>query len=126
MKKNRGFTLLEILIVVVIVGILASLAIPQYEKSVENSRGAEAIANLSILRGSELRHFGEYDEFVSFDELDVENPDPGKYFTYELISPNPSTGEFTIRANRSGGMYINNYMDIDQDGTFTGTWPFLP
>ncbi|MCX5716066.1 MAG: prepilin-type N-terminal cleavage/methylation domain-containing protein [Candidatus Omnitrophica bacterium] len=47
---NRSFTLIELLIVIVIIGILASLAIPQYTKFTDQAKGAEAVANLGALR----------------------------------------------------------------------------
>jgi type IV pilus assembly protein PilA len=47
---KRGFTLLEIIVVIVILGILATLAVTQYAKMVEKSRGAEARTILGNIR----------------------------------------------------------------------------
>jgi prepilin-type N-terminal cleavage/methylation domain-containing protein len=45
-----GFTLLELIIVLIIVGVLATLGIMQYQAAIEKSRGAEARQTLSTLR----------------------------------------------------------------------------
>ena len=49
---KRGFTLLELLIVVVIIGMLATLAVGQYQSSLERSRAAEAKQTMGTLRTS--------------------------------------------------------------------------
>jgi len=54
--KQGGFTLLELLMVVIIIGILASIAMPQYFKTVEKTRSAEAFQILAVIRGSEMRY----------------------------------------------------------------------
>ncbi len=49
-SMERGFTLLELLITIVIIGVLATLGITQYQNSIEKSRGAEAKTVLGHLR----------------------------------------------------------------------------
>lgn len=47
--NRRGFTLVEILTVVLILGILTSIALPQYTRSIERSRATEAMVGLKAL-----------------------------------------------------------------------------
>jgi prepilin-type N-terminal cleavage/methylation domain-containing protein len=49
---KKGFTLLELMIVIIIIGVLATLGIMQYQATIEKSRGAEARSVISTLRNS--------------------------------------------------------------------------
>lgn len=51
-KNVKGFTLVELMVVIVILGILTSLAIPMYEKTQENARTKACQANQRILEGA--------------------------------------------------------------------------
>ena len=48
-QKNRAFTLIELLVVVLIIGILAAVAVPQYQKAVEKSRITQALTFLNAV-----------------------------------------------------------------------------
>lgn len=56
-RGARGFTLIELMITVMIVGILAAIAIPQYQQFVTKSRRAEAKAGLARVQGALERYF---------------------------------------------------------------------
>ncbi|MCX5716065.1 MAG: prepilin-type N-terminal cleavage/methylation domain-containing protein [Candidatus Omnitrophica bacterium] len=63
---KRSFTLIELLIVIVIIGILASLAIPQYTKFTDQAKGAEAVANLGALRRAVNVYYAEVGDYPRF------------------------------------------------------------
>ena len=86
MNKNSGFTIVELVVVLVIIGILAAMALPQYMKTVERSRQSEALTNLGAIRGAQIRYNLENALWAgSFDVLDIDNTSIGTYFNYWVI-----------------------------------------
>ncbi len=82
MKNNKAFTLIELLVVVLIIGILAAVALPQYQNAVEKARAAEAFSNISaFIKAVEvwkLAHPGKGGGFTGNDsevgQLDIDIP----------------------------------------------------
>ncbi len=58
-----GFTLTELMVVVVIVGILAALVLPNYTATREKALDKEAIAGLKLIRTAERQYFGRQELF---------------------------------------------------------------
>lgn len=57
---SAGFTLIEVLVCVMIIGILASLAVPQYYKSIERDKASEAVNLMQALKSSQDRYWAKY------------------------------------------------------------------
>lgn len=65
MRNNRGFTLIELMIVVAIIAILAAIAVPNFLKFVAKTKRSEAKYNLEAIYKAEISWFGEYNGFSS-------------------------------------------------------------
>jgi type IV pilus assembly protein PilE len=64
LTKHSGFSLIELMVVVVIIGILASIAVPSYTAYVENGRRAEGKSFALDIASRQERHFTQYSRYA--------------------------------------------------------------
>ena len=111
MKARKGFTLVEILIVVVILGILAAIVIPQFSQASTEARESSLISNLQSLR-SQI-------EVYKIQHLDT-LPATGALLSTGLTSGTDINGAAWVDAATSGQCY-GPYMRRIPNNPFTTT-----
>ncbi len=86
-KRQEGFTLAELAVVIIIIGVLAAFAVPRFRDSVERSKASEAFNYLSSVRAAQERFHARQSTYSDdSDDLDIKLSDP-KYFTLGTIEP---------------------------------------
>lgn len=98
--RNQGFTLIELMIVVAIVGIIAAIAIPSYTEYVMESRRSDAYVALSTA-AAEQERFYTYDNAYSNDIDDLGgSTSPEGFYTIEVTATDST---FTMYAEPATG-----------------------
>ncbi|WAM24818.1 type IV pilin protein PilA [Myxococcus sp. NMCA1] len=82
--RNRGFTLIELMIVVAIIGILAAIAIPNFIKFQARSKQSEAKTNLKALYTAQKSFFSEKDRYSNFANEIGFAPERGNRYAYRV------------------------------------------
>ena len=129
LKNTNGFTLIELMIVVAIIGILAAIAYPSYQGYVERTNRADVMSEMhniaSTIESRKLAQ-GKYNSVVTTD-LVGNYPQNDALYTV-AIDPNPLTFQWTITATPIPSKRMENDEDISLDyrgykcrGTTCGT-----
>jgi len=110
---KKGFTLLELIVVIIIVGVLATLGLTQYGSMVEKMRRAEAIQVLADIRKLAYTYWLANGSMTALTDADVnigEGQDqiprycrPSHYFQYQIVPGYPSACVALATRCTSGG-----------------------
>ncbi|MEZ9057653.1 type IV pilin protein [Vibrio pelagius] len=120
--KQQGFTLIELMIVVAVIGVLATIAVPQYQSYVKKSEAASGLATLRALVTNIDNYHAENGSFPT-DVGDVGGAaDMNKLGTITLTAASGATdsqAKFTFGANST--LASTETITLEKDST-SGLW----
>lgn len=105
-RRQRGVTLLELMIVVAIVSILASIAIPAYSKYTMRARRSDAINSIQLAAAAEEKFYFQSNRYGSNADLNLfsgtGNPSPEGYYKVVVATDTGNQQTYTITVTPVG------------------------
>ncbi|MFP4416055.1 MAG: type IV pilin protein [Chitinivibrionales bacterium] len=106
-KNQKGFTLIELMVVIVIIGILSAVAIPKFMGASAKAKMSEVPPVIAAFEHAQLAYVAETGNAGTVSQIVFDNPTNSKWFTY---SDSSTAGQLTATSNNPIG---------DFDGTVT-------
>lgn len=137
-KGQKGFSIIEMVVVCVIIGIIASIAIPLVRRAVMFAENGSTNATMKIMLQAQAVHLTQKGRYARLDEVNtIQNGTLGKVtgnklyrgkFEYEMVPENPTDEElkigFRIKASRyMGDTSIPYVVEITQAGYVSEIFP---
>ena len=113
MKSQDGFTLVELMIVVVIVSILAAIAVPAYSNYTMRGKIPDATSNLAAKRVQMEQYFQDNHTYAGAPACNNDTTS-SKYFTFDCQAGSLTATTYTLEALGTNSMTGFTYT-IDQD-----------
>lgn len=98
LRNSKGFSLVELMVVVAIIGILAAIAVPNFQRFSAKSKTSEARANLSAMYGAEAAFYAEWAGYNS--SFGVVGFKPQGFLRYRITNG----AYYTTPANYAGAL----------------------
>lgn len=125
MHRQTGFTLIEVMVVVVIIAILSAIAVPQYSDYVTRSKITEAVAGLSDMRVRMEQYFQDNRTYVGACAAGTVAPLPTA-LNFTFACPALSATAYTVTATGAGSMagftYSVNQANVRATSSVPSGW----
>jgi len=128
--NQKGFTLVELMIVIVIVGILAAVAVPIYQSNIRKAKTSECDAAMGTIRTGLRVYYAANSAYptaaagtviTAVTGLDITANDlNGKYFVATDYTLESADSTYTITCTKDDLFGAGNDRTLDQTGTFAG------
>ena len=135
-KTEKGFSLIELLLVVVIIGIVAAMAIPAYQKGMWAAENGSAFGTMRTIASTQVSFYTQNNRFGRLDEINsVLNGSIGTQvddklirgkYVFEMSPPRPRDEElktYSITATRDVPGDIMYQYELDQSGKIYQVYP---
>lgn len=116
-KENKAFTLIELIIVIVIIGVLVAMAMADYSRNTEDSKIARAKADVRNLAGAATLYYQDTGEIPTACDGTLNKTKNGKGPWMKIcpVSPWPGTSDYEIQVNEEAQDYVDFNVSIKTD-----------
>jgi type IV pilus assembly protein PilA len=111
MRNAKGFTLIELMVVIVIIGVLAALAIPKFMDASAKAKMSEAPTVLAAYETAQLAYVMETGAGGVVDDIVFDKPTHSKWFTYD---DDDQAGQYSAYV-ATGKSITQNFTNADGD-----------
>lgn len=121
-NKNAGFTLIELMIVVVVIGVLAAIALPSYQDYVKQARRADGKAALLAVQLAEEKYRANNPNYGTLTELSFSDPyvSPEGYYSITVANVDAS-GATPSSYTATAAPTTKNTQNTDDCGSYVLT-----
>lgn len=138
LTNKKGWSIVEVIMAVIIIGILVGIFIPSYRSAIEESVSGKAVQNLRAVRQAEIHYYANNQQYTS--DLAVLGPLVGANLSTLLPLPAVATANgdpwgyqiaglgadnqaFTVTATRISGKFKDQTITLDELDQWGGAYP---